>query len=92
MYLEKMLHDLSGKKNKLSLYLPGLWLNHKTPGPTKVDYPTFLSSRIEEILSQKNQHNHTSRSDWTRDAVIYNLFVRFFSAYDHNQDGGTRRW
>ena len=65
MYLEKMLHDLSDKKNKLSLYLPGLWLDHKTPSPIKIDYPTFISSRIEEILNQKNQRKHTPLPDWT---------------------------
>ena len=85
-YLDKILHALSAKKNSNYAYVPGLWLNSKSTGPIEVDYPAFLAEQIRHIIGYGNQAI-PANNNWTEKAIIYNIFVRFFSAYDHDQDG-----
>lgn len=87
MYLEKILHDLTIKENDTELFIPGLWLDHKTSEPIQIKYASFLADCIKEILNDKIKYSYKSENDWTKNAIIYNVFVRFFTAYDHDQDG-----
>lgn len=87
MYLERILQDLTKKQGDQKLFIPGLWLMNKFIKPVIVDYPSFLAYRIQEIINNRNKKIIKTENDWTGKAVIYNLFVRFFTAYDHDQDG-----
>ncbi len=86
IHLEKILQELSTKKDSYKVYVPCLWFNHKDTGFIEVEYASFLAEKINEILHTRNQ-GKTSNKNWTKKAIVYNLFVRFFSAFDHDQDG-----
>ncbi len=86
MYLAQILKALKNKKAKEKLHFPALWIDSKSSSPIFMDYATFLSINITKILDTKISHPAKSKS-WIDNAVIYNLFVRLCTAYDHDQDG-----
>ncbi|NDD28089.1 MAG: alpha-amylase [Proteobacteria bacterium] len=59
--------------------------------PRAVNPHRFLREHIEAILSAASappsRDAARAAGDWVRDAVIYNVFVRLASAYDHDGDG-----
>ncbi len=85
-YLENILETLAQKKEIISFFVPGIWLNCENNSRVKINYHDFLTDRILEILKFPGTKSKKI-SGWTNDAVIYNLFPRLFSAYDHDQDG-----
>ncbi len=85
MYLEKVRKELLKCNTNQLVYMPSLWVNKKSGVPAKVNYTTFIAEQIDEI--QKNREHKTDNKQWTKDALIYNCFVRFCTAYDHDQDG-----
>lgn len=85
-YLENILKNLRQKNISSSIFVPGLWLNLPDGNPVKVDFRKFLISQISDILKAPTSQPYKSKG-WTNNAVVYNLFIRLFSAYDHNQDG-----
>jgi len=87
MYLQQILNEVQHKKGKYLVYLPGLWLGHIAAQKTKIDYASILANCLEEILNQRRNYATDSKKGWTKRAVVYNIFVRLFTAYDHNQDG-----
>lgn len=85
MYLEKVRKELLTYNTNHVVYMPSLWVNKKSGVPAKVNYATFIAEQIDEI--KKNREHKTDKHQWTKDAIIYNCFVRFCTAYDHDQDG-----
>ena len=83
---------LRGKKHKAKNYaVPALWAGgrfKKSPsGIVTVDPHDFFGKAIEGILRQKRETpGPGSGGSWSRDAVIYNMFVRSSCAFDHNQN------
>lgn len=72
-----------------SYAVPNLW--HKgTTGRSTVDPYEYYSDIIANILGSPLR-THAAKAQpaaaWTREAIIYNLFVRFSAAFDHNGDG-----
>ncbi|PWJ42388.1 alpha-amylase family protein [Sediminitomix flava] len=92
---EKKIHK------SIDYYIPSLWIDSNSkPNPTKVEAYSFYENLIEDILGKsddginyaqsiskiQNQH-HGIGGDWTYKSVIYNLFPRLTTAYDHDHDG-----
>jgi len=70
--------------------IPSRWLNGLDEPVEIVDlHPTsFWRSSVESILrTPPITRIEGSRSEWSRRAVVYNLFVRSSCAFDHDGDG-----
>jgi len=70
--------------------VPARWLDSDdaSGGVVQVGAVSFWRSRIEEILAAEPIPCMAGdRGDWSRRAVVYNLFVRATCAYDHDGDG-----
>ncbi|MCS7012663.1 MAG: alpha-amylase family glycosyl hydrolase [Chloroherpetonaceae bacterium] len=88
MALEKLLVALQAlPRYDQPYFLPTLW--HKgTLGKEAVEPRQYYTTLIERLLATpKVARPQTENGEWTRDAVIYNLFVRTATAFDHNQNG-----
>ena len=73
--------------------VPNTWLGaHQKKGVASLPAHDFFYGQFKKVLEQSNKENFltqplTSEKNWTDDAITYNLFIRFFSAFDHDQDG-----
>ena len=80
------------KKIKETYTIPSLWIapNEHTHKPRRVTINPydFFSGAVDAILSAPAQKIKTTTGGmWTRNAVIYNMFVRTTCAFDHNGNG-----
>lgn len=87
MSLKKVYDLLRFNASRKQVYIPNLWLDKKEGELSLVNYPEFLVQKIEQINSQSSIKRNKSGNDWSKNAIIYNLFVRLFTAFDHDQDG-----
>lgn len=90
--LDKVIETLeiiNSKKYKSDYYIPSIWLDHDNSENNQlinIKPSQFFLKKIKEI-------HHISKNalsipqDWTNHAIIYNIFTRYTTAYDHNQDG-----
>jgi len=70
-----------------SYRVPTLW-SGKSTGAEEVNPAIYFSEIIEKILSNSSIKKSSSNSgDWRDAAVVYNLFIRLTTAFDHNGDG-----
>ncbi len=80
--------ETSGRR--FNYFLPSLWLEEegKARG-VKVDRPyDFFHEAVRRTRKAKTPRKLRSKGGrWTKDSVIYNLFVRTTSAFDHNRNG-----
>jgi hypothetical protein len=66
-----------------------MW-NHGIPGSADVDPASYYGKIISGILDRplpSGMRTPEPAAEWTKRAVIYNLFVRHSTAFDHNRDG-----
>ncbi|TCD47499.1 alpha-amylase [Chlorobium sp. N1] len=63
--------------------IPRMW-EDETPGSLDVDPAQWYRERLLGILEDGAQER---AGEWHREAVVYNLFVRFAAAFDHDGDG-----
>ena len=69
-----------------SYTVPGIWSGKE--GIEQVNPPEYFGQIIETILEQRNSLNSSPDNvDWRKGAVVYNLFIRLTTAFDHNSDG-----
>ncbi|MEP7288331.1 MAG: alpha-amylase [Chloroflexota bacterium] len=70
-------------------FVPGLWVDGETTAPIEVNPFAFYSQRLSEIYASEPQAlvQGNGGGDWSRHAIIYNLFPRLTAAFDHNNDG-----
>ena len=70
-------------------FVPGLWVDGVTTEPIKVDPFAFYSQRLSEIHASEPQAlvQGSGGGEWSRNAIIYNLFPRLTAAFDHDNDG-----
>ena len=87
MYLEQIREEVAASTNNHSVFIPSYWNGKLSPRPIEVEYSAFLTNRIAQILSRRISHRIDNKKNWSKEAVVYNVFVRFCTAYDHNQDG-----
>jgi starch synthase (maltosyl-transferring) len=69
--------------------IPGLWLDGVTTAAQQVEPYHFYHQRLQEIAASPAQPVITGKpgGGWSENAIIYNLFPRVTTAFDHNQDG-----
>ncbi len=81
----------AGAGDDLSYAVPGLWIDPENPpaGAVRVNPYRFYHDRIAQIETTPAAPlvRGEPGGDWSRNAVIYNLFVRTTTAFDHDGDG-----
>lgn len=89
MSLAKVRSALQTLRYDKPYFVPSLWAEEdpETLSPVQVDPKKFYLDAIDWILSQpKADIAPTENGEWSRSAVIYNLFPRLTAAFDHNQN------
>ncbi len=71
---------------KIKVTIPGLWIGDENT-KISIGYKEFLLSQLSLVMSSPGKTCMSAENHWTNNAIVYNLFVRLFTAYDHNQDG-----
>lgn len=85
--LSEVIKSLSNSRLNQKAYVPAIWLGLSHGSPKQVNYSSWIASQLQTIIQQKNDLKSMDSTTWTKRAVIYNMLVRFFAAYDHNADG-----
>jgi len=76
------------KKTVAPYYVPGLWLDGMSTHAVKVDPYAFYLARLSEITNvTPTPLIQGEGGEWSRLAIVYNLFPRVTAAFDHNGDG-----
>ena len=77
------------KKKKFHYRVPSLWISPNGRGrSTAVDpYAFYLSAVRRARKAKPPRPGRPTGGEWTRNAVVYNMFVRTTSAFDHNGNG-----
>lgn len=87
--IEKKLSELKKKNRKQINYcIPKLWIDDFTDGVENVKPFDFFLDKISEIrhLAKKIEENAFKKVN-TENSIIYNLFARYATAFDHDRDG-----
>src|SRR5258708_21672857 len=103
--LSSIIQQLEACKRPLNLpySVPGLWINQTNSRVTaaeRVNPFEFYHKRLSEIMSGSPQTliQDGGGGEWSRQAVIYNLFPGVTAAFDHRSAGQLepdphpRRW
>ena len=84
--LQATLDKLIPKGEMLSYRVPSLWFNPAAaPEAIHVNPFSFWKERIEKIIASPAAQSYQEIRP--HDAVIYNMFVRLTTAFDHNGNG-----
>lgn len=77
------------RRTKFHYQIPALWVSSSGRGKTaKVQPFSFYLDVVNRIKrSSPPRKARPSGGEWTRSAVIYNMFVRTTAAFDHNGNG-----
>lgn len=89
MSLSKVRSALQSLTYSQPYFIPSLWKNPTSDNlkAIEVSPKAFFTEVIDAILaSPKTEIVPTKGGEWSRSAVIYNLFPRLTSAFDHNQN------
>jgi len=74
-----------------ALRIPGLWMDPNGPVDAQSVVPEqFFRDRIVDILATPPQQRVVDGDvpgDWGKNAITYNLLVRYGAAFDHDGDG-----
>jgi glycosidase len=85
MALSNIYQELKGTDTKPEASIPARWTNASLMGKRKMSYSGFLADQISGILGSGTKAK--KQENWSNLAIVYNIFVRYFTAYDHDQDG-----
>ncbi len=81
------LKTIAGDGTRCSYSVPALW-GGKSTGTEQVNPAAYYSHIVETILNDSESNSSFSKkSDWKTSSVVYNLFIRLSTAFDHNGDG-----
>ena len=77
------------QKRKYTYFVPTLWRSETgSARKMKVNPFAYYLAAVTAIKRKKaGKRGKPTGGEWTRDAVIYNMFVRTTSAFDHNGNG-----
>ncbi len=77
------------RKRAIRYSVPSLWGSvSSAPRAVRVQpYQYYLSHVRKALRARPPRPGKPSGGEWTRDAVIYNMFVRTTTAFDHNGNG-----
>lgn len=89
--LRKKLDELDNKDCEKKRYIiPILWNGKNPSGERRLlkvrPYEYFLG-KLDEIESISQSVKMDKNRNWSERAVVYNMFVRYTTAFDHNGDG-----
>jgi glycosidase len=89
--LEHIIAALKAQRRDLSTpyYVPGLWIDYQSTAPQAVNPYDFYAKKLQGILNTEPIpviQGSGRGGDWTRRAIVYNLFPRVTAAYDHAHD------
>lgn len=88
--IERIINALRENERALAIpyHVPGLWVDHETTEAVAVNPYQFYAEKLESILAapQKPLFGGGGGGEWSRHAIIYNLFPRVTAAYDHAHD------
>lgn len=87
MLLDKIVDLLKTEAPRKQVYIPGIWQDNLEGGVSMVNYADFILDQIHVIYKSGKTSAIMPKVDWSHEAVVYNLFIRYFSAFDHDQDG-----
>ncbi|MFA6569688.1 MAG: alpha-amylase family glycosyl hydrolase [Bacteroidota bacterium] len=91
--IEQKLHELFTKNNLEATYLiPSVWKEPDVKHINKISSVQpfeFFINRISKIreIAASSQIIFNNSADWSKEAIVYNMFVRYATAFDHNGDG-----
>ncbi len=90
--LRDRLAELEGTIDTGPYRVPSLWVNPvMTEGDRVVEVKpvNFFRAAIEGIIEMEGEEPEmeASTGDWTKDAVVYNIFTRLTAAWDHDGNG-----
>lgn len=81
--IHKKLNELKNIKID-KYYIPSLWMfPEEKPSQINVNPVDFFTTSISKIISKEKVEVENNKNK----LITYNLFVRFATAFDHNQDG-----
>jgi glycosidase len=89
MSLSKVRAALQSLTYHKPYFIPSLWKNPTSETLTAIEVSpkAFYTDVIDSILDlPKAELVPTEHGEWSRSAVIYNLFPRLTTAFDHNQN------
>lgn len=92
-HLKEVASRLNQKINEgehLKYFVPNLWVDDNFSQKSRlieVNPYRFYAHQIETILKSATSPQALKGGDWSRRAIIYNLFVRHTTAFDHDQNG-----
>ena len=77
------------RKGASKYFVPSLWVTGSgTPRSVEVDPAEFYLQAIAKVKEGTPlQRGSPTGGEWSKNAVIYNMFVRTTSAFDHNRNG-----
>jgi starch synthase (maltosyl-transferring) len=88
--LEQIIAAAQSQRRELATtyYVPGLWVDYRSTAPQAVNPYDFYAKKLRSILSTESVplSQDNGHGDWTRRALVYNLFPRVTAAYDHAHD------
>jgi starch synthase (maltosyl-transferring) len=88
--VQQALERQQKQKTTAKYCIPSLWVPEKgTPRAVQVDPFSFYLEAVRASASKGKalRHGTPSGGEWSKDAVIYNMFVRTTAAFDHNRNG-----
>ncbi len=90
--IRQKLDELSDTLQPVEYIVPALWTDPAAPGEERmrsVRPVDFFKQKIDDILGEAvvMPPNTARGGEWTRTAVVYNLFVRLTTAWDHDGNG-----
>jgi starch synthase (maltosyl-transferring) len=76
-------------RKKSSYYVPSVWVSEtKTAKAVKVNPYEFYLEVVEKARKAKTKPRPDGTGGgWSKDAIVYNMFVRTTLAFDHDQNG-----
>ncbi len=91
MSLSHIIQQLEAHRSPITTpyFVPGLWVDGVSTPAVQVDPYEFYRQRLTEIAAGEPQPlvQGPGGGEWSRHAIIYNLFPRVTAAFDHNHDG-----
>jgi hypothetical protein len=87
--LLQRLEDLCATPAATSYSIPALWTDAGAQGVAQVEPHAYFRDRVRDIIAAPDEAPAmlSSGGEWTRSAVVYNMFVRLTTAWDHDGDG-----
>ncbi len=87
--LEDQLQSLKVHKYSKPYVVPAIWLgNTGLQEKIMINPFKFFLDKIKQIHSlSQTQKISLPEKDWTKHSIIYNMFVRYATAYDHDNNG-----